>query len=186
MSSVRPFSSVSVRSPRARDIVFPMPVVFKFGDNVDTDGIISAKWAGLSEPAEFASHCFENIRPDFGKSVRPGDVVLGGENFGCGSSRERAPYSIKACGVSAVVAKSFARIFFRNSINIGLPLIECPEAFDHLKDGDPVRVDTEKSVVICERTGRSFQGKPFPPFIAEIVRSGGIVPYYKTVRKRHE
>jgi len=159
-----------------------MARVFKFGDDIDTDVIISAKWAGLTNPAEFSRHCLETIAPDFSRTVRPGDVIVAGENFGCGSSRERAPLSIQGCGVAAIVAKSFARIFYRNAINIGLPLIECKPIFSCVDDVDPIEIELPQSVLFLPKTGQRFSGAAFPDFVQEIINSKGIVNYYKETR----
>ena len=144
--------------------------VFKYPDNVDTDVIIPARHLNTQDPKELASHCMEDIDKDFVRNVRDGDVMVGGWNFGCGSSREHAPVAIKAAGISVVIAKSFARIFYRNSINIGLPIMECPEAVDAISAGDTVRVDFDPGVITDHTTGQTFQAQPFPPFIQDIIR----------------
>lgn len=150
---------------------------FKYGDNVDTDVIIPARYLNTSDPAELAAHCMEDIDADFVKNVRAGDVIVGGENFGCGSSREHAPIAIKTAGVSCVVAKSFARIFYRNSINIGLPILECPEAADAIKTGDEVEVDTASGKIVNLNTGLSFQARPFPELMQRLIAAGGLIAY---------
>ena len=147
---------------------------FRYGRDVDTDVIIPARYLNTSDPAELAKHCLEDLDPTFVDRVKKGDIIVADENFGCGSSREHAPVAIKAAGVSVVIAKSFARIFYRNAINIGLPIMECPEAADAIADGDVVYVDADTGVR-DETTGATFQAQPFPPFIQEIVNEGGLV-----------
>ena len=148
--------------------------VFKYPDNVDTDVIIPARYLNTQDPKELASHCMEDIDKSFVARVQPGDVMVGGWNFGCGSSREHAPLCIKTSGISVVIAKSFARIFYRNSINIGLPILECPAAADAIAAGDLVSVDFT-GVITDETTGATFQAEPFPPFIQEIIAAGGLM-----------
>ena len=147
----------------------------RYGRDIDTDVIIPARYLNTSDPAELAKHCLEDLDVDFLNKVTPGDILVAEENFGCGSSREHAPVCIKAAGVACVIAKSFARIFYRNSINIGLPIMECPAAVDAIKAGDEVAVDADKGVITDLTTGESFQVEPFPPFIAQIVAEGGLV-----------
>mgnify|MGYP004528783475 FL=1 len=147
----------------------------RYGRDIDTDVIIPARHLTTTVPEELAKHCLEDLDPDFVNKVKPGDILVAEENFGCGSSREHAPISIQAAGVSCVIAKSFARIFYRNSINIGLPIMECPAAVDAIKAGDEVAVDADKGVITDLTTGESFQVEPFPPFIAQIVAEGGLV-----------
>lgn len=149
--------------------------VFKYPDNVDTDVIIPARYLNTQNAQELAAHCMEDIDKNFVQRVQPGDVMVGGWNFGCGSSREHAPLCIKTAGISVVIAKSFARIFYRNSINIGLPILECPEAADAIAAGDTVRVDFDTGLITDETTGCSFQTQPFPPFIQEIIAAGGLM-----------
>lgn len=149
--------------------------VFKYPDNVDTDVIIPARYLNTQNAQELAAHCMEDIDKSFVEQVRPGDVMVGGWNFGCGSSREHAPLCIKTAGISVVIAKSFARIFYRNSINIGLPILECPEAADAIAAGDTVRVDFDTGLITDETTGCTFQAQPFPPFIQEIIAAGGLM-----------
>ena len=149
--------------------------VFKYGDNIDTDVIIPARYLNTQSPAELAAHCMEDIDKTFVTRVKAGDIMVGGENFGCGSSREHAPISIKAAGVSVVIAKSFARIFYRNSINIGLPIMECPAAVDGIKNGDKVSVDADTGTITNLSTGESFQAQPFPAFIQQIIEAGGLI-----------
>lgn len=148
---------------------------FRYGRDVDTDVIIPARYLNTSDPAELAKHCLEDLDPTFVNRVKKGDIIVADENFGCGSSREHAPVAIKAAGVSVVIAKSFARIFYRNAINIGLPIMECPEAADAISDGDVVYVDADTGVVRDETAGATFQAQPFPPFIQEIINEGGLV-----------
>jgi len=150
---------------------------WKLGDNVDTDAIIPARYLNVSTPEELAQHCMEDMAPEFAAAVRPGDIIIAGENFGCGSSREHAPLAIKRSGVACVVAKSFARIFYRNAVNTGLPILECPEAVQDTENGDQLTVDLEAGTVTNLRTGRTHQTAPFPPFIMGIIQAGGLVPY---------
>ncbi len=147
----------------------------KYGRDVDTDCIIAARYLNTSDPAELAKHCMQDLDPTFVERVHPGDIIVAEENFGCGSSREHAPVCIKAAGVDCVVAKSFARIFYRNSINTGLAIMECPEAVDGISDGDVVSVDAEAGTIVNETTGQSWTAQPFPPFIREIIEAGGLV-----------
>ena len=149
--------------------------VFRYGRDIDTDAIIPARYLNTSDPAELARHCLEDLDTTFVERVRPGDIIVADENFGCGSSREHAPVCIKAAGVSCVIAKSFARIFYRNSINVGLPILECPEAADAIRDGDVVSVDADRGVIVDETSGKTFEAQPFPPFIQEIINEGGLV-----------
>ena len=149
--------------------------VFKYGDNIDTDVIIPARYLNTQDAKELASHCMEDIDKSFVSKVQPGDVMVGGWNFGCGSSREHAPLCIKTSCISVVIAKSFARIFYRNSINIGLPILECPAAADAIAAGDLVSVDFDTGVITDETTGATFQAEPFPPFIQEIIAAGGLM-----------
>ena len=149
--------------------------VFKYGDNIDTDVIIPARYLNTQSAAELASHCMEDIDKTFVTRVKAGDIMVGGENFGCGSSREHAPVAIKASGISCVIAKSFARIFYRNSINIGLPIMECPEAVDAINAGDTVSVDFDTGVITDETNGKVFHAEPFPPFIQNIISAGGLM-----------
>ena len=153
--------------------------VFKYGDNVDTDVIIPARYLNAPSPEELAKHCMEDIDASFAATVKPGDIMVGGANFGCGSSREHAPISIRACGVRCVIAASFARIFYRNSINIGFPILECPEAAAAINNGDTVSVDFATGKIIDETTGETFQAVALPPFIEKIVEHNGLLPYLK-------
>lgn len=149
--------------------------VHRYGRDIDTDVIIPARYLTTSEPSELAKHCLEDLDVKFVNNVKSGDIIVAEENFGCGSSREHAPIAIKAAGVDAVIAKSFARIFYRNSINTGLAILECPEAVDAIKNGDVVSVDTETGTITDETTGESFTAQPFPPFIADIIEQGGLL-----------
>ena len=149
--------------------------VFRYGRDIDTDVIIPARYLNTSDPAELAKHCLEDLDTTFVTRVRPGDIIVADENFGCGSSREHAPVAIKAAGVSCVIAKSFARIFYRNSINTGLAIMECPEAVDAIKQGDVVDVDADAGVITNTTTGETFKAQPFPPFIREIIEEGGLI-----------
>ncbi|MEE3495258.1 MAG: 3-isopropylmalate dehydratase small subunit [Butyrivibrio sp.] len=151
--------------------------VFKYGDNVDTDVIIPARYLNSTTGEELAKHCMEDIDKDFTKNVKSGDIIVAEKNFGCGSSREHAPLSIKCAGVSCVIAKSFARIFYRNSINIGLPIIECEEAADAIKNGDIVSVDFDSGIITDETTGEKFRGQAFPEFMQKIIDSEGLINY---------
>lgn len=146
-----------------------------YGRDIDTDAIIAARYLNSSDMAELAEHCMEDIDPTFVERVQPGDIIVAGENFGCGSSREHASSCIKAAGVSCVVAKSFARIFFRNAINVGLPIMECPDAVDSVSDGDIVEVNADTGVISNLTTGQSWQGQAFPEFIQKIIEAGGLV-----------
>ena len=149
--------------------------VFRYNDNVDTDVIIPARYLNTSVPEELAKHCMEDIDKDFVNNVKQGDIIVADKNFGCGSSREHAPIAIKASGISCVIASTFARIFYRNSINIGLPILECPAAADAIAAGDLVSVDFDTGVITDETTGATFQAEPFPPFIQEIIAAGGLM-----------
>ncbi|MGI6111436.1 MAG: 3-isopropylmalate dehydratase small subunit [Bilifractor sp.] len=151
--------------------------VFKYGDNVDTDVIIPARYLNSSDPAELAKHCMEDIDKEFIHKVQKGDIIVANKNFGCGSSREHAPIAIKAAGVSCVIAETFARIFYRNAINIGLPIIECPDAAKEIAAGDDVKVDFDSGVITDQTTGKSYKGQAFPPFMQKIISAGGLVNY---------
>lgn len=149
--------------------------VHKFGDNVDTDVIIPARYLNRSDEQWLASHCMEDIDADFAKSVKKGDIMVAQANFGCGSSREHAPIAIKASGVSCVIASTFARIFYRNAINIGLAILECDEAARNIKDGDEVEVDFDSGVIKNLTDGKTYQAQPFPEFIQNIIKNGGLM-----------
>ncbi len=153
--------------------------VFKYGDNVDTDVIIPARYLNTQSAKELAAHCMEDIDRSFISRVQAGDIIVGGENFGCGSSREHAPLAIKAAGVSCVIAKSFARIFYRNAINIGLPILECPAAGAAIENGHTVAVDFDTGAITDETTGAAFTAAPFPPFIQNIIQKGGLLASLK-------
>lgn len=151
--------------------------VFKYGDNVDTDVIIPARYLNSSDPKELASHCMEDIDKDFVNRVKAGDLIVADKNFGCGSSREHAPIAIKAAGVSCVIAETFARIFYRNAINIGLPIIECPQAAKGIENGDEVEVDFDSGIITNKTKGTSFQGQAFPEFMQKIIKAEGLINY---------
>ena len=151
--------------------------VFKYGDNVDTDVIIPARYLNVSSGEELAKYCMIDIDEDFAKEVQPGDIIVAGKNFGCGSSREHAPLAIKCAGVGCVIAPSFARIFYRNSINIGMPIMECPEAAEDIKAGDRVSVDFSTGVITNITTGKTYQAEPSPEFMQKIIDKGGLVKY---------
>ena len=153
--------------------------VFKYGNDVDTDVIIPARYLNTTSETELASHCMEDIDKEFVKKVKKGDIMVAQDNFGCGSSREHAPIAIKASGIDLVIANSFARIFYRNSINIGLPILECPEAVKNIKAGDVVSCDLSKGVIVNETTGQKFQAEPFPEFIQNIINKGGLIKSIK-------
>ncbi len=149
--------------------------VHKYGDNVDTDVIIPARYLNTSDHKELASHCMEDIDAQFVKNVKDGDIIVADNNFGCGSSREHAPIAIKASGISCVIAKTFARIFYRNSINIGLPILECPEAADGISNGDEVEIDFDTGIITNKTTGETFKGNPFPEFIKNVINKNGLL-----------
>lgn len=149
--------------------------VIKYGDNVDTDVIIPARYLNTSDHKELASHCMEDLDKTFVNRVQAGDIITAGQNFGCGSSREHAPIAIKASGVSLVIAKSFARIFYRNSINIGLAIVECPEAVDSISEGDKVEADLDNGIIRNLTTGAEFKTEPFPEFVQKIIENGGLI-----------
>ncbi|MDO4183203.1 MAG: 3-isopropylmalate dehydratase small subunit [Coriobacteriia bacterium] len=149
--------------------------VYRCGRDIDTDVIIPARYLTTSDPAELAKHCMEDLDTEFTSKISQGDIIVADENFGCGSSREHAPIAIKAAGIDVVIAKSFARIFYRNSINIGLAIMECPEAVDAISNGDTVSVDADTGTITNETTGQTFQAQPFPPFLQEIIEEGGLI-----------
>lgn len=150
-------------------------IVFKYNDNVDTDVIIPARYLNTANAKELALHCMEDIDKEFVKRVKPGDIMVAGWNFGCGSSREHAPLVIKTCQTGCVIAKSFARIFYRNAINIGLPILECPEAVDEISANDIVSVNFDTGIIVNETTGKTYQAQAFPEFIQNIIRKGGLL-----------
>ena len=156
---------------------FESKKIWRYGDDVDTDVIIPARYLNSSDPAELATHCMEDIDKDFVKNVNKGDIIVANKNFGCGSSREHAPLCLKTAGVSCIIAETFARIFYRNAINIGLPIIECPEAAKAIAAGDEVEVDFDSGVITDKTTGQSFQGQAFPEFMQKIITAGGLVNY---------
>lgn len=151
--------------------------VLKYGDNVDTDVIIPARYLNSSDPEELASHCMEDIDREFVKKVQKGDIIVANKNFGCGSSREHAPIAIKAAGISCVIAETFARIFYRNAINIGLPIIECPKAAQEIEAGDVVEIDFDSGLITDITKGASWQGQAFPEFMQKIIRAEGLINY---------
>ena len=153
---------------------------YKYGDNVDTDVIIPARYLNTPDAKELAAHCMEDIDSSFAKSVRPGEIIVAGKNFGCGSSREHAPLAIKTCGVSCVIAATFARIFYRNALNIGLPILECPEASAAVEAGHEVSVDFDTGKIVDITTGVSFSAEPFPPFMQDLIAAGGLAAYMKS------
>jgi len=153
--------------------------VHKYGADVNTDVIIPARYLNVYDPAELAQHCMEDIDAEFIKKVKPGDIVVAGTNFGCGSSREHAPLAIKAAGISCVIAKSFARIFYRNSMNIGLPILECEEAVDKTRAGDILEVELSTGEIVNVTRGLTFKAKPFPAFMLELIKAGGLIEYTK-------
>ena len=149
--------------------------VHRYGRDVDTDVIIPARYLNAPEKSELAKHCMEDIDLEFAKTVQPGDFIVAGANFGCGSSREHAPIAIQACGVKCVIAKSFARIFYRNAINIGFPIMECPEAAEDIDAGDTVQVDFSTGIITNETKGKTYQSVPFPDFVNGIIEAGGLM-----------
>lgn len=151
----------------------------RYGRDIDTDVIIPARYLNTSDPAELARHCMEDLDAGFVGKVESGDILVAEENFGCGSSREHAPISIKAAGVSVVIAKSFARIFYRNAINTGLPILEAPDAVDGISDGDTVEVDADAGTITNVTTGKTYQAQPFPPFVKDIIEQGGLIESIK-------
>jgi 3-isopropylmalate/(R)-2-methylmalate dehydratase small subunit len=153
--------------------------VFRYGDNIDTDVIIPARYLNTSDGGELAKHCMEDIDATFVERVRPGDMMVAGKNFGCGSSREHAPLAIQCAGIACVIAESFARIFYRNAVNIGLPILECPEAVQAIKEGDEVKVDFSTGQITNLSNGKVFQSQPFPPFIQNIIQAGGLLASIK-------
>ncbi|MBQ7190434.1 MAG: 3-isopropylmalate dehydratase small subunit [Kiritimatiellae bacterium] len=151
--------------------------VFRYGDNVDTDVIIPARYLNTSDVKELAAHCMEDIDASFTSRVKQGDIVVAGKNFGCGSSREHAPIALKGAGIACVIAETFARIFYRNALNIGLPILECPEAAKRIQSGDRVAIDLASGTVTDLTTGETFHAEPFPPFMRELIDAGGLIAY---------
>lgn len=160
-----------------------MGKVWRFGDDVDTDVIIPARYLNQTSPEHLAAHCMEDADAHFAQDVQPGDVIVGGKNFGCGSSREHAPLAIKSAGVHVVIAESFARIFYRNSLNIGLPILECPEAVQGIQAGDEISVNLETGEIQNITREMGYQARPFPPFMQELIKAGGLISYVKGRRK---
>ena len=158
--------------------------VFKYGYNVDTDVIIPARYLNSFDPQELASHAMVDIDPEFAGKVQPGDIIVARKNFGCGSSREHAPLCLKTAGVSCVIADTFARIFYRNAINIGLPIIECPEAAEGIDAGDQVEIDFDSGRIYNRTKGTEFQGQAFPPFMQELISAGGLVNYINSKKNK--
>lgn len=158
--------------------------VFKYGDNVDTDVIIPARYLNIADPKELASHAMEDIDTEFVKNVKPGDIIVANKNFGCGSSREHAPRVLKDNGVACVIAASFARIFYRNAINIGLPILECEEAADEINANDEVSVDFGTGIITDITTGKTYKAQPFPPFIQNIIKAGGLLKSLKEAENK--
>lgn len=158
--------------------------VFKYGDNVDTDVIIPARYLNSFDPQELASHAMVDIDPEFAGKVQPGDIIVARKNFGCGSSREHAPLCLKTAGVSCVIADTFARIFYRNAINIGLPIIECPEAAEGIDAGDQVEIDFDSGRIYNRTKGTEFHGQAFPPFMQELISAGGLVNYINSKKNK--
>lgn len=156
----------------------------KYGDNVDTDVIIPARYLNTADEVELASHCMADIDPDFQSRRKPGDIMVAGQNFGCGSSREHAPLAIKAAGISCIIAQTFARIFFRNAINIGLPILTCPQAAAEIAEGDQIRVDLQTGVITNLTKQRSYQSSSYPAFMQQIIRSGGLIAYTRETVQR--
>jgi 3-isopropylmalate/(R)-2-methylmalate dehydratase small subunit len=155
--------------------------VHKYGDNVDTDAIIAARYLSLTTKEELAKHCFEDLDKEFIKKVKPGDIVLAGTNFGCGSSREHAPMSLQGCGVAAVIAKTYGRIFYHNSINTGFPVLECIDASNNVKDGDTIEIDFATGTIKNLTRNETYQSQPVPDFIQGIIKCGGLLEYFKSL-----
>ncbi len=151
--------------------------VWKFGDNVDTDAIIAARYLIGTDPVEMGSHLMEDVRPGFSKMIKPGDIIVAGENFGCGSSREHAPLAIKGAGVAAVVAANYARIFYRNAFNMGLPIFECAPAADELQEGDRIEINADSGLIVRSSDGKTYQAQAFPAFMRELINAGGLINY---------
>ena len=160
-----------------------MGKAWKYGNDIDTDVIIPARYLNISTPEHLAAHCMEDADLTFAQDVKAGDIIVGGKNFGCGSSREHAPIAIKVCGIQVVIAESFARIFYRNALNIGLPILECPEAVAGITQGDVVEVDVATGIIENRTTHQHYQAASFPPFMQELIRAGGLVPYIEGRKK---
>ena len=161
-----------------------MPKAFRYEDNIDTDAIIPARCLTTADPTELATHCMEDLDPDFPNKVRPGDIMVAGTNFGCGSSREHAPIALKGSGLACIIAKSYARIFYRNSFNIGFPILECPEAVEGIKAGDEIQVDLKTGTIVNQTTGKSWTTAAIPPFMEEIIEADGLVNFLKIAEHR--
>ena len=157
---------------------------WKYGDHIDTDAIIPARYLSSSDPAFLAQHCMEDADTGFVKKAQEGDFIVGGTNFGCGSSREHAPIAIKAAGISCVIAKNFARIFYRNAFNMGLPILDCPEAVDGIEDGDEVEINLSQGIIKNRKTGKEFHANPIPPFMQELIDAGGLIGYARAQIKK--
>ncbi|MEN6441180.1 MAG: 3-isopropylmalate dehydratase small subunit [Syntrophobacter sp.] len=153
--------------------------VWKFGNDVDTDAIIPARYLNTIDPVELAAHCMEDADPAFASSVRPGDIIAAGKNFGCGSSREHAPIAIKAAGVSCVIAHSFARIFYRNAFNMGLPILECPEAAEGIIAGDELEIDLDEGIIVNRTRNTTYRAQAIPPFMQKLIEAGGLIEYVR-------
>lgn len=160
-----------------------MGKAWKFGHDIDTDIILPARYLNKSTPEHLAAHCMEDAGTSFAQDVKTGDIMVGGKNFGCGSSREHAPIAIKACGIQVVIAESFARIFYRNSLNIGLPIMECPEAVGGISHGDEITVDVATGTIDNKTTNKHYQARSFPPFMQDLIRAGGLIPYIEGRKK---
>jgi 3-isopropylmalate/(R)-2-methylmalate dehydratase small subunit len=158
--------------------------IWKFGNDIDTDVIIPARYLNTSDPQELARHCMEDADPDFTRKIKPGDIIVAGKNFGCGSSREHAPIAIQGARIGLVIAESFARIFYRNAFNIGLPILESAQAAEGIREGDEVEVDIETGVIIDHTTEKRYQAIPIPPFMRELLSAGGLVPYVRRQRQQ--
>ncbi|MHC1725381.1 MAG: 3-isopropylmalate dehydratase small subunit [Syntrophobacteraceae bacterium] len=159
---------------------------WKFGNDVDTDAIIPARYLNTSDPKELATHCMEDADPDFAAKVKPGDIIAAGKNFGCGSSREHAPIAIKAAGVSCVIAHSFARIFYRNSFNMGLPILECPEGAERIETGDKLEIDLDSGVIVNLTKGETYRAQAIPPFMQKLIAAGGLIEYVREQMSRSQ
>lgn len=157
---------------------------WKFGNDVDTDAIIPARYLNTTDPIELASHCMEDADPDFASKVKPGEILAAGKNFGCGSSREHAPIAIKAAGVSCVIAHSFARIFYRNSFNMGLPILECPEGAERIETGDELEIDLDSGAIINHSKGETYHAQAIPPFMQKLIAAGGLIEYVQEQMSR--
>jgi 3-isopropylmalate dehydratase small subunit len=160
--------------------------VWKFGANIDTDAIIPGRYLNTSDPAQLAKHCMEDADPEFTKKMKPGDIIIADQNFGCGSSREHAPLAMKAAGISCVIAKSFARIFYRNSFNMGLPIFESPDLADNTAEGDEIEVDVTSGEIVNLTRNKKFKANPIPPFMQELIASGGLMKYAQKKQRKKD